>query len=247
VEEEEPPGAAPDAAVNTDLRPVAVHRTALVLERSEGGGGLGIALAGFWPLVLLAAALLAAALVRRGRSLGLAGQLSALTSGAAAMGLWVVLLMAYQAKVGALYGDLALLAAAFMAGLALGARLHARLWVVDAAFLAAGVGTAAVLPAAPGWLHAFLAALAGAAGGATLGNAAARDPARASRLYALDLAGAALAALFFGGWLVPAWGAAAASVLAATLKLLALVGQLASRDGNTLPGSLFSRDSAAPS
>jgi len=138
------------------------------------------------------------------------------------MGLWIVILLAYQARVGALYGDLALLAAAFMVGLAGGARLRARVAPVDGAFALLAGAVALLLPLAGGALCLALAVVVGAAGGATLANAAAAYPASAPRLYAWDLAGGAVAALLFGGFLVPALGVPVACATAAALKLLSL-------------------------
>jgi hypothetical protein len=62
-----------------------------------------------------------------------------------------------------------------------------------------------------------------------LASAAARFPAAAARLYAWDLAGAALAALVFGTFLIPALGASWACAVAGGLKVLSLLGQLLAR------------------
>jgi hypothetical protein len=132
--------------------------------------------------------------------------------------------MAYQARVGALYGDLALLAAAFMAGLALGAQVRARPRRIDAVFAAAAIGVLFALPWAGRWTAVGLATGVGALGGATLAVAAAAARARAPRLYAWDLLGAAVAALVFGTFLVPALGATGACLTAAGMKVLALAG-----------------------
>ena len=82
----------------------------------------------------------------------------------------------------------------------------------------------AALPEAGRWTAVGLAIGVGALGGATLAVAAAASPVRASRLYAWDLLGAALAALVFGTFLVPALGAAGACLTAAGVKLLSLAG-----------------------
>jgi hypothetical protein len=116
-----------------------------------------------------------------------------------------------------------------MAGLALGARARARLPVIDAAFAAAAAAVWLALPFAGRWTAVGLATLVGALGGATLAVAASSAPGRAPRLYAWDLAGAALAALVFGTFLVPALGALGACATAAGLKLLSLA--LATRRG----------------
>lgn len=208
----EPAAEAPEPLPNEDLHPGAVLLSAAALAREAGSPLLGWAtrLAPFSPALLLA-------LLLAGRR-----ALPAATSGAASMGLWTTVLLAYQARVGALYGDLALLAAAFMAGLALGTRVRARPRVIDAAFAAAAAGVWLALPFAGRWTAVGLAIGVGGLGGATLAVAAAAAPERAPRLYAWDLAGAALAALVFGTFLVPALGALGACAAAAGLKLLSL-------------------------
>jgi len=215
----EPPGDAPVPLPNEDLHPGAVLLSAAALAREADAPLLGRAtrLAPHAPLFLLVLVGLLAVLAR-------GPVLSVATSGAASMGLWVTVLMAYQARVGALYGDLALLAAAFMAGLAIGAQARARRWVVDAVFAGSAIGVLLALPWAGRWTAVGLAMGVGALGGATLAVAAAAAPARAPRLYAWDLLGAAVAALVFGTFLVPALGTTGACFTVAGVKLLSLAG-----------------------
>jgi spermidine synthase len=219
----DPQASPPKAPADEDLHPAAVLLSAAALAREADAPLLRTAtrLAPFSWILLLALAGLGAVLARRRDA---APALSAATSGAAAMGLWTTALLVYQARVGALYGDLALLAAAFMAGLALGARVRARLVAVDLAFVVVAMLVLAALPFAGRWTAVGLAIAVGAAGGATLVAAAAARPGKASRLYAWDLLGAAVAAVVFGTFLLPAVGAVGACATAAGVKLLSFAG-----------------------
>jgi spermidine synthase len=220
----------PEPLPNRDLLPGAVLHSAAALARKEQVPLLriGAALGSWTPFLLLPWAALGVVWTwRRGQRA--AARLTTATAGATSMGLWVVLLMAHQARVGALYGDLALLAAAFMAGFALGSHVRVGPRRLDLAFLAVCLLTAVALPHVGRFGSVVLAALAGAAGGATLGNAAAAHGSSAPRLYAWDLLGAAAAALLFGGFLVPALGATAACATAAGLKVCSLAGSLLAR------------------
>lgn len=226
-----PPAApAPEPMENRDLHPGAVLHSAAALARMEGVPWLRQATQAARAAPLLVIALAAAgALVawRRGQRAGSA--LATSTAGAASMGLWIVLLLAHQARVGALYGDLALLAAAFMAGFAAGARLRVGALGADALLLVVCALVALALAHGGRLVYAALCAAAGAAAGATLASAARSHPGAAARLYAWDLAGASVAALLFGTFLVPALGACWACATAAALKMVSLAGLLLAR------------------
>lgn len=222
---------APEVLPNRDVHPGAVVHSAGALAREEQVGWLHFAarLAFLAPWLLLVPAGLGVLRVWRKGSRA-AASLAAATAGATSMGLWIVILMAYQAKVGALYGDLALLAAAFMAGFAIGARLRAGPERCDIMFVLICVLVWWMLPPGGGRaLYLVGTLVVGQVGGATVANAAARFPAAAPRLYAWDVAGAALAALLFGTFLIPALGATWACAVAGGLKLLSLAGQLLAR------------------
>jgi spermidine synthase len=223
---------APEALPNRDLHPGAVLHSAGALAREEQVDWLRTAarFSFLAPAVLLPLAALGALLAWwRGRRA--AASLAAATAGATSMGLWIVILMAYQARVGALYGDFALLAAAFMAGFALGARVRAGAARLDLVFVLVSFLVWVTLPFGGRLLFVVLAALVGAAGGATVATAAATFRSAAPRLYAWDVTGAALAALLFGTFLVPALGATAACAVAGGLKLFSLLGNLLARRG----------------
>ena len=215
-------GPAVEPLPNSDLQPGAVLHAAAALARREQVPWLAAAtgVAATTPWIMLAVAFAGLLWTRR----GVAAVLTVATTGAASMGLWVVLLMLYQARVGALYGDLALLAAAFMAGFAIGTRLRASVLTGDIVLLI--VCALPVLVPAGGTV--VIAVLVGVAGGMSLANTVASRPESAARLYAWDLAGAAVAALFFGSFLLPAVGVVGACATIAALKLVSVAGQLLS-------------------
>jgi spermidine synthase len=229
----ETPGTAPAPEVlpNRDVHPGAVVHSAGALAREEQVGWLRVAarFAFLAPVLLLSLA--AVGLLRvwwKGHRA--AATLATATAGATSMGLWIVLLMAHQARVGALYGDLALLAAVFMAGFALGARTRIGAERCDLVFVVMCVVVWwALPPSGERVIYFFCTLMVGHVGGSTLANAAARFPSAARRLYAWDVAGAALAALLFGTFLVPALGAPFACAVAGGLKLISLLGHLVAR------------------
>jgi spermidine synthase len=229
----ETPLATPAPAVrpNRDLHPGAVVHSAGALAREEQVGWLRVAarLAFLAPwLLLLPAALGFLRVWWKGPRA--AASLATATAGATSMGLWILILMAYQAKVGALYGDLALLAAAFMAGFALGARKPSGAVRNDLGFIFLCVFAWWQLPTLEDRvMYVVLTSVVGMVGGATVADAAARFRSAAPRLYAWDVAGAALAALLFGTFLVPALGATWACAVAGGLKVFSLAGNLVAR------------------
>ena len=122
------------------------------------------------------------------------------------------LLFLYQAASGALYGELGVLFALFMAGMALGSRVAVgppAAWAAAWAALAAGSAPAAPSLARAGHPIILFGALLAAAGfltGGVFASAARRDPARAGALYGADSLGAALGAAFAGTVALPLIG-----------------------------------------
>jgi len=222
--------APPDTAPNRDLFPAAVLHTAAALAREEEALGLAgaVRLARLAPLLLFVPAL--AWLVVAWRRRAARGRLVAATTGAATMGVWIVLLLGYQARVGALYGDLALLAAGFMAGFAVGARLRLPLWQTDLGLILLAIAVPGGLGGVDRLGAVALAAVLGAVGGASLARVAVLHREHASRIYAADLLGAGAAALVAGGFALPALGAELTCASWAALKGLSLVGNLFGRD-----------------
>jgi spermidine synthase len=248
-----------DADVNEDDRPVALLRSLVLADRASGGGlaetlrrvesiptAAPFVLAAMLGLALAAFVLL---LRSRVRACALAGRAAVATTGFAAMGLELALLLRLQGSFGHVYGFVGAVVAVFMAGLAAGgvlgsrrpsARPLRRLAVLEAAAallclacpwlltravaLPDGPALAAllVLAAAGGFVTGleFPAAVAyRMAGGGTTVERA------AGGLDAADHAGAAVGALAIGVILLPALGLGAACALAAALNgasLLAL-------------------------
>jgi len=217
VEENEPETQPPEVLRNDDLHPGAVLHSAAALAREENIPLLRVATS-----VTLAVPALLILLAVVGLRFGRRATLSVATTGAGSMGLWVVILMVYQARVGALYQDFALLASLYMLGFAAGARVRMSLRVADAALLLLALLVIFMLPFGGRLLYSGLAALTGAAGGVTLANAVAAPGARVTRLYAWDLIGGALAALCFGTFFMPTFGASMACIGVAVLKVVSL-------------------------
>jgi spermidine synthase len=223
--------------VNRDLAPTTYH---LALERVladyQGVGG--------WALAALAAALTLGAVLALGpRSRPL--ELAIFTSGASSLGLQLTLMVVYQLTAGALYRELGLLLASFMAGAALGARAAAR-WVpahgvllAELAQVVLAVAMAAVLPtvaASGSSARPFL-----LAAGLFVGLVPGAQFTWASRgrnagsLYAADLAGAALASLVTLTALVPALGLVGTLVLLGAIKALSAWGVAGARPQASSP------------
>lgn len=206
--------------INRDLRPT-TYRLALDRILDEFGD------LGEGALLVLAAALALGALLAFGpRSRPV--ELAVLTSGAAGLSVELISMLAYQIATGALYRELGLLLAAFMAGAAAGARLFARrgrfLLAGDALQGLLAAGLALLLPRLVGSPLAARVALpaAVAAAGFCAGGqfaAAARALAQPRSLYAADLLGAAVAALVTLLFLVPALGLPGALVAVAAIKV----------------------------
>ncbi len=158
--------------------------------------------------------------------------------GMASMSFQVLLMVAFQARLGSLYRELGLLAAASMAGLALGALAGRRLRATELA-LPLLVGLVGLLAAGLPWLVSVVAP-AGLAGfsGLALGcsfltgavfpavsrfvDPAGEHPADVgASLETSDHVGAALGGLVFGVFLLPALGLERASLLVALLLVVA--------------------------
>ncbi|HET8539660.1 MAG TPA: 4Fe-4S binding protein, partial [Anaeromyxobacter sp.] len=208
---------------NRDLRPT-TYRLALARTLAQAGD------LGAGALALLAAALAAGTLLALGpRSRPV--ELAVAASGASGLSLQLVLLLAYQIGTGALYRELGLLSAGFMAGAAAGAWAGARRapsrWVLAAAAgqaaLALVLAVAAPLVARGGPAALPVAVAAGALAGLLPGAqfaAAARllPPGAAGTLWAADLAGAAVAAAATFTFAVPALGVRGALLAVAALQ-----------------------------
>jgi spermidine synthase len=154
------------------------------------------------------------------------------------IGLEMLLLLAFQAIYGYVYQQLAVIIAAFMAGMALGSglalRASARRGIRTLVFLQLGAAIAPLL------LCAVFEGVSQAAGGQVLfpvlalgcGMLGGYEFPLASRicggrspgtLYALDLAGSCLGAVLFSVYLIPVFGFLKTAVLAAMVSLAPLV------------------------
>ncbi len=239
-----------DVPANRDARPVSSHYW-LRLWLSERAHWAGAWLESAprairWTWALVPLALLAAlAIRRRGNAMQIGAGLCIFGTGFLEMGAQLSLVMAYQAVAGYLYHRIGILMALFMLGLALGAMLGRRLGrqhvhrtLIGAVLLQAA--SAAYLPllfllARGGALVADVVFAAGAGwmgfpGGLNFPLAVAvvarhgQEPAvAASRLYAIDLAGASLGAVLIGAIAIPAVGVGASCQALAFLLVAAVV------------------------
>jgi spermidine synthase len=145
------------------------------------------------------------------------------------IGLEMLLLLAFQAIYGYVYQQLAVIIAAFMAGVALGSwlalRARARRGIRTLVFLQIGAALAplllcAVFEAVTPVLFPVLALGCGMLGGYEFPVASrivcARNP---GALYALDLAGSCLGAVLFSVYLIPVFGFLKTAVLASMVSL----------------------------
>jgi len=159
-----------------------------------------------------------------------------LATGFASIGLEILLLLGFQAAYGYVYAELALLIAAFMAGVAAGSALGLRsAWGrfrLSPGFRLAGVQavTAVVclgagMPVASRLWFPSMAFVAGSLGGFEFSLAArlfTAGPGRgAGTLYALDLAGSCVGALLFSVYLIPVFGFLRTGLLMALVSLAA--------------------------
>jgi spermidine synthase len=249
------PEGAPAAPVNRDFAPVAYYFD-VALWSSQFHAGyrrLFSALAGI-PFGALVAALgmLLAALVAAGRLLTerrhrpqLAAGFSTAATGFTMIGLEMLLLLAFQAVYGYVYQQLAVVIAAFMAGMALGSwlvmrrvapagmRVLAATQVLAAAAplvllgLFEAIGRASSTPGLLASRFAFpaMALISGMLGGFqfSIGSriffSGTETPHRPGTLYALDLAGSCLAAILFSAWFIPVFGFLKTALLSAVVSL----------------------------
>jgi predicted membrane-bound spermidine synthase len=145
------------------------------------------------------------------------------------IGLEMLLLLGFQAVYGYLYRQLAVVIAAFMAGMALGSWLGMRpaarggmraLAIAQLMAAAAPLLLLAIFQGPGASLVTFpaLAALSGMLGGYEFAVAS-RMVRRPVGLYALDLAGSCLGAILFSVWLVPVFGFFRTALLSAMVSL----------------------------
>lgn len=218
--------AAARARESTDDRPVSfLHALARRQLTTAGtGGGVVAAASRVPPALLVAAAFLPSLVVlaRRSGRPAVAASHAVAVVGAAALGWWLLVLFSFQTHAGALYGHLGALTAAFMLGLALGARLAPRAALED------GRRDAATLPGA-------LRALRLALGAAALFAAA----------FPVALAAASRAAASGLGWGVLACGGlllAAGTVAGAVFPVAAEVRLASGEDVARAAGRLETAD-----
>ncbi len=225
-----------DVAPGTDVHP-AVYRAALdatLSQFDEGGLSILTSLLGVGLLIGLAWA--------RPRSRPVPYSIA--TTGFAALALQLLLMLVYQAAVGALYRDVALVSALFMGSAGVGtwwfstrAFSRPRLVAADALQVVAALAVAAAVPwlvARQGWSAraavATAACVVGAASGVHIAFAsrapAAFSSSRGGTVFAVDLVGAAIASLTIYGIVVPALGLAGAAVAVAAVKATSTVALL---------------------
>jgi spermidine synthase len=240
--------------VNRDFAPVAYYFDVALWSsqfnqgyrrffRAMAGIGFG-AVAGSMGGALLA--LVAAGWWWKERRRRFAAGFSTAAMGFAAIGLEMLLLLGFQAVYGYVYRQLAVVIAAFMAGMALGswlgmrpaARVGMRVLAITQALAAAAplvllglfqaIGRARSMPGLAASQIAFpaLAVVSGMLGGYEFPVASRiffgrRDAAaeRPSTLYALDLAGSCLGAVLFSAWFVPVFGFFRTALLSAMVSL----------------------------
>ena len=221
----------PATRVNRDLAPVAYYFD-MTLWSSRFGHGYAAALralggVSFARLASVIGLLLIAFAIAGRRRLSAAAACTAAT-GFTSIGLEVLLLLAFQAKYGSLYQGLALLIAAFMAGMAVGAGQARRRQARRPAPLLAWVQCLVALAplalcalfAAPRAVYPLLALGCGALGGYQFALASrVSRAARPGALYAVDLAGSCAGAILFSLYLIPVFGFFRTSLLAAELNL----------------------------
>ncbi len=202
--------------INRDFAPIACHLgLAAWTSRFHPGyrPALPWAAAALIPLVLLWPAR---------RFAGAAGMCVA-AMGFTQIGLEMLLLLGFQAVHGYLYHQLAVIVAGFMAGMALGSwlgRASFSLFQLQLAAAASGLIVLASLPL-PAPFYPLLALACGLLGGHQFVTAGRHAPsAGTGTLYALDLAGACVAALLFAVVFIPVMGFLPSALLLAAVNLL---------------------------
>ena len=222
----------PETPVNRDFAPVAYYfDVALWSSRfNHGYRDLFRAMAGvdFRCLAGTMGALLLVLVAKKRRAQTVAACCTA-AMGFTLIGLEMLLLLAFQAIYGYVYQQLAVIIAAFMAGMSLGSwlalRAPARRGIRTLVLLQLGAAIAplllcAVFRAVTPVLFPVLALGCGMLGGYEFPVASrifcARNP---GTLYALDLAGSCLGAVLFSVYLIPVFGFLKTAVLAAMVSL----------------------------
>jgi spermidine synthase len=231
----------PDARAteNRDFAPVAYYFDAALwssqfhqgyrrLFRIMAGVDFGALVAAFG--VALAALVVGVrSLKNRRRRLQFAAGVATAATGFTMIGLEMLLLLAFQAVYGYVYQQLAVVIAAFMAGMALGSWLAMRpaarggmrvLGVTQLLAAAAPLLLLALFQGLAASRVAFpaLAVVSGMLGGYEF-PVASRIVQRPGRLYAFDLAGSCLGAVLFSVWLVPVFGFFRTALLSAMVSL----------------------------
>jgi len=229
----------PDTPVNRDFAPIAYYFDLTLW--SARFGGLYRALlehAGqvpFWALGIAALAVLAALIWF---ACPAPAALSTGVTGFTMIGVEILLLLGFQAIYGYVYQQLALLVAAFMAGMSCGSWLALRrtappaLAPIQIAVAASPLAVFGLLGL--GAAAAPLAALVcGALGGFQFAAATRRYPTASTtgggRLYALDLAGSCAGALLVSAYVIPVFGFLKTCWLAALVNLFPAMAALARR------------------
>jgi spermidine synthase len=222
----------PETPVNRDFAPVAYYfDVALWSSRfSHGYRDLFRAMAGvdFRCLAGAVGVLLLVLVAKKRRPRTVAACCTA-AMGFTLIGLEMLLLLAFQAIYGYVYQQLAVIIAAFMAGMALGSwlalRAPARRGMRALVFLQLGAAIAplllcAVFHAVTQVLFPVLALGCGMLGGFEFPVASRIFSGRSTgTLYALDLAGSCLGAVLFSVYLIPVFGFLKTAVLAAMVSL----------------------------
>ena len=222
----------PETPVNRDFAPVAYYfDVALWSSRfNHGYRGVFRAMAGVdfrWLAGAVGALLLV--LVAKKRRPQTAAACCTAAMGFTLIGLEMLLLLAFQAIYGYVYQQLAIIIAAFMAGMALGSWLALRARALQGmrtlAFLQLGAAIAplllcAVFQAVTQVLFPVLALGCGMLGGCEFPVASRIFSGRSTgTLYALDLAGSCLGAVLFSVYLIPVFGFLRTAALVAMVSL----------------------------
>jgi spermidine synthase len=219
--------------VNRDFAPVAYYFDAALWSSQfhQGYRRLFRVMAGvhFGAMAAAFAVTLALLAVAGRRRLPFVAGFSTAATGFTMIGLEMLLLLGFQAVYGYLYRQLAVVIAAFMAGMALGSWLGMRpaarggmraLAIAQLMAAAAPLLLLAIFQGPGASLVTFpaLAALSGMLGGYEFAVAS-RMVRRPVGLYALDLAGSCLGAILFSVWLVPVFGFFRTALLSAMVSL----------------------------
>ena len=225
----------PATPVNRDFAPIAYyfHIALWSGQFRQGYAQAFHALAGIeFPAVAGGVLLLLLALALGTRTRHAAAGFATASMGFTMIGLEILLFLGFQALYGSLYQHVALLGAAFMAGMALGSWFGSRrrtgnLTAPQITAAALPVLLVAVLETMPFYGFPCLAALCGALGGFQFQSAsrlwALAKSSQAGTLYALDLAGSCAGALLFSAWWIPVFGFARAAWLMALVSLASAV------------------------